>query len=200
MTMSAAVKVRKRLVASVRRRMSMSGPMQSMSVAASTPRTTAQVIPRQRARAAARSAGDTSASSTNVLSRAGTTNRNGVVVVAGAAAPTRSVTGTTEVCMTNVSTRPGASSVSPSDCSTTTVAARTPFADTGSTRIRRGPSALGTITSAGGPCTRGLGRSDTRPAQASGAAVVSQMVTPVRRVSLSGNADAARSKRRRMPV
>src|SRR5262249_59371027 len=102
----------------------------------------AHVIERHRARDLTRSAGETSASRANALSRAGTTKRYGDADGGAAAATSRSVTGTHDVCITNVSTSPGASSVMPSDYSAPTVETRTPSTVTGSTRISRGPRAL----------------------------------------------------------
>jgi len=66
-----------RLRLRIRRRRSNSGPVQSNSVIVSTPSTAARVTARQRVRAAARSAGDTSASRTKPRSPPGTMKLKG---------------------------------------------------------------------------------------------------------------------------
>ncbi len=77
--------------------MSMTGPMQSSSVAAAIDRTTAHIVARQCSRARARSSGATCASSMNALSRAGTTKRYGPAGGAAPAGRTTSVTGSMDV-------------------------------------------------------------------------------------------------------
>ncbi len=155
------------------RRRSINGPAQNKRTSAKTLRTAARVIARQRARAAASSAGATSASSTNPPSRAGTVKRNGCAGDGDPPARTRSVTGAIAVAIENVSLRPGAPRAVPSACSTTTVAARMPARTTGSMRIRPGPSGPGATISGADPSTTSLPRSDTLPAQASGTPPVS---------------------------
>jgi hypothetical protein len=89
----------------------------------------------------------------------------------------RTVTGAIDVESTNVSAGPGAFDAVPRICSTTDVPSR--GADdpapsvTGSTRTSRGPSAPGATNKVAGPSIRARGRSDTRPAHASGAALAS---------------------------
>ena len=88
-------------------------------------------------------------------------------------------TGRIEVETAKVSGRPGVCCSLPIDSSTTMVhraglgSAGRARSSSGSTRTRRGPSALGATNSAAGPSMRDLGRSETRPAQASGAASAS---------------------------
>ena len=108
---------------------------------------------RQRARAAASSAGDTSASSTKPPSRPDTVKRNGCGGDSAPPARTRTVTGAIDVAISNVSDRPGAPRAVPSACSTTTVATRMPSRETGSIRIKPGPSDPGTTMSVAGPRT-----------------------------------------------
>ena len=146
----------------------MIGPAQNSNVSATAVSAAASVMCRQRARAAAISAGATEASSTNPPSGARTTKVNGRTAVSAAPARARSVTRTSEVGRTNVSLKPGAPCSVPSACSTTVVAGRAPDLDTGSMRTSRGPSAPGAMNSVAGPSTRSLGRSETRPAHASG--------------------------------
>ena len=115
-------------------------------------------------------------------------------------ARTRSATGTSEVGTTNVSGSPGAPCVRPSDCSTTIVATRgaprLPSSATGSMRMRWGLNEPGTIRSAAGPLTRSLGRSETWPAHASGAAAAWYTLIPAGSASSFGRAASTRSKSR----
>ncbi len=164
------------------RRRSTIGAAHARSVRPSTRMTAPQLLRLQRSRAAARSADETSASTSGLPSGAGITNVYRPEAFGGGAEPpmtARRRTGTIDVETANASPRPGDSGGLPSACSATTVHLSVPGSPgrarsrTGSIRRRRGPSALWATNSAAGPSTRERGRSDTRPAHARGAASAS---------------------------
>ena len=134
------------------RRRSTIGAAHAKSVMPSTKMSAPQLLRFQRSRAAARSAEETSASTSGLPSGAGITNVYKPEAFGGGAEPpmtARRRTGTIEVETANASARPGDSGWLPSACSATTVhlAVRgspgRARSRTGSIRRRRGPSALG---------------------------------------------------------
>ena len=165
-----------------RRRRSTMGAAQTKSVIPSTATTAARLLRCQRARAIARSAADTSASTSGLPSAAGMTKVKEPDVLAGGADPpiaARRRTGTIEVETANASVRAGAEGSLPSACSATIVdfggrgSPGLARSVTGSIRSSRGPRELCATKSAAGPSMRDRGRSETRPAHASGAASAS---------------------------
>ncbi len=182
-----------------RRRSSMSGAARRTRVSASVDATAASRASLQVVRTDRRSEGSTHASMRASPSLDEITKPYGDGP-RPSPARARSMTGTIASRRTNVSRAPGTRRTPDSTCSATTVPRREADGRVrsirGSMRTIRGPSASGSTKSVAGPSSLSLGKSETRPAQATGTASLSYTVIPVSTVAPFESAPLSSSNNR----